>query len=77
MSTSAFLDKYFECKLPLFPDFFFLMVVLCFFSLGIDSMPQDLQRYVTQLREIEIEKRGGNINSPLLGNENAMGGHSY
>ncbi len=25
---------------------------------GIDSMPQELQRYVTQLREIEIEKRG-------------------
>lgn len=30
----------------------------CNFCAGVDSMPQDLQRYVTQLREIELEKRG-------------------
>ena len=29
-------------------------------------MPQDLQRYVTQLREIELEKRGMNTRTSSL-----------
>lgn len=36
------------------------------FLSGVDSMPQDLQRYVTQLREIELEKRGKNDTDKLL-----------
>ena len=67
MSTSAFLDKYFECESSLYlrlsRDLLPLLLLppltlfACLFA-GMDSMPLDLQRYVTQLREIELEKRG-------------------
>ena len=39
---------------------------VCHFCSGVDSMPQDLQRYVTQLREIELEKRGMDARTLLL-----------
>ena len=27
-------------------------------GVGVDSMPQDLQRFVSRLREVELEKKG-------------------
>ncbi len=35
-----------------------IIIIIANFSLGVDSMPLDLQRYVSRLREVELEKKG-------------------